>query len=133
MAKKAKKRKPKQATASALGEVITAAEKVTLLSDVFLVVKRKRFEIDQSGVALTDDQRRQLNAEYDVARDAYYKGLSEFIDATEPSVRKVIDQIGEARTSLESIEVRLENTGRLLGAISSIVGLASKLVVLGAL
>jgi len=127
MAKKKRKR------ATDLAVVITAAEKVAVLSDVFLAVKKKRFEIDQSSITLTDTQRRLLNAEYDVARDAYYKGLNAFVDATEPAVHAIIAKIGETRSTLDSLAVKQENAARILEVISSFVGLASKLVVLGTL
>ncbi len=125
--------KKKARRATDLTAVVTAAEKVAVLSDVFLAVKKKRFEIDQSGIRLTDTQRRLLNAEYDVARDAYYHGLSSFVDATEPAVHAIIEKIRETQSTLDSLAVKQENAARILEVISSFVGLGSKLLVLGAL
>lgn len=125
--------KKKARRATDLTAVVTAAEKVAVLSDVFLAVKKKRFEIDQSGITLTDTQRRLLNAEYDVARDAYYQGLSAFVDATEPAVHAIIEKIRETQSTLDSLAVKQENAARILEVISSFVGLGSKLLVLGAL
>ena len=103
------------------------------LSDVLLDVRRKRFEIDQSSVILTEDERRQLAREYDVARDAYYKGVADMIDAFEPGAAALLDNIASARQELQALQVSQANAEKVLAAISAVVGLAAKMVVLGAL
>ena len=114
-----------------LQRVITAAEKTEALSNAFMVVKRARFRIDQSGATLTDDQRRMLEAEYDATRDAYYQGLSDFVDATEPSVAVLLDTIKTETAALDALQVSQANATKVLDAIAGIAGLASKLLVLG--
>jgi hypothetical protein len=113
--------------------VVTKAQQVQALSDVLLDVRRKRFEIDQSSVILTEDERRQLAREYDVARDAYYKGVADMIDAFEPGAAALLDNIASARQELQALQVSQANAEKVLAAISAVVGLAAKMVVLGAL
>ena len=114
-----------------LQRVVTAAEKTEALSNAFMVVKRARFRLDQSGATLTDDQRLMLEAEYDVTRDAYYQGLSDFVDATEPSVAVLLDAIKTETNTLDALQVSQGNATKVLDAIAGIAGLASKLLVLG--
>ena len=114
-----------------LQRVVTASEKVQALSDAFLAVKRTRFRLDQKGVTLTDEQRRQLDAEYDATRDAYFQGLSDFVDATEPSVAVLIDKIQAETANLDALQVSQGNATKILDAIEGVAGLASKLLVLG--
>ena len=114
-----------------LQRVVTAAEKTEALSNAFMVVKRARFRLDQSGATLTDDQRLMLEAEYDATRDAYYQGLSDFVDATEPSVAVLLDTIKTETNTLDALQVSQGNATKVLDAIAGIAGLASKLLVLG--
>lgn len=114
-----------------LQRVIMKADKVEALSNAFMVVKRARFRLDQSGARLTDEQRLQLEAEYDATRDAYYKGLSDFVDAAEPSVAVLLDKIETETANLEALQVSQQNATKVLDAIEAIAGLASKLLVLG--
>ena len=124
--------KPKRSQSNNdLQRVITAAEKTEALSNAFMVVKRARFRLDQSGATLTDDQRLMLEAEYDATRDAYYQGLSDFVDATEPSVAVLLDTIKTETAALDALQVSQANSIKVLDAIAGIASLASKLLVLG--
>lgn len=112
--------------------VTPKAAQVKALSDALIEVRNKRFEIDQSSVVLTPDQRRHLANEYDTVRDAYYKGMSELIDSSEPAVASLLASIGASQQELKAIQVSQANAQQLLDAISAVVSLASKLVVVGA-
>ena len=118
---------------SAAVAVVSAADMVQSLSDIYLAVKRKRFAITQSGVALQDDQRLLLDADYDAARDAYFKGLSDFINAAEPTIAALMKQAQATATQLDGLKVEQANAGKLLDAISALVGLAGKILALGTL
>ena len=110
---------------------VTAAEKVAVLADVLSKVRQTRFDLDQSGVTLTDTERRRLNADYDAARDAYYQGLSTFVDAEDDGVRQVMDDAETAIGALGRLQASQTSKLQILDAIASVVGLAGKLLVLG--
>ena len=110
---------------------VTAAEKVAVLADILSKVRQIRFDLDQSGVTLADTERRRLNADYDAARDAYYQGLSTFVDAEDDGVRQVMDDAETAVGALAQLQASQANKLRILDAITSVVGLAGKLLVLG--
>jgi hypothetical protein len=112
--------------------VMTKAAQVKALSDALIEVRNKRFEIDQSPVKLTPDQRMNLANEYDTVRDAYYKGISELIDSSEPAVASLLVGIAASQQVLKTLEVSQENAQHVLDAISAVASLASKLVVVGA-
>lgn len=120
-------RKPATAT------VISAADMVQALSDIYLDVKKKRFAITQAGMDLKDDQRMLLDADYDAARDAYFKGLSDFVDAAEPTIATLMKQARATATQLDALAVEQANAAKLLDAISGLVGLAGKILALGTL
>jgi hypothetical protein len=132
-AKSKSKRTTTQSKPTQPAVIVTKAQQVQALSDILLDVRRKRFEIDQSSVILTEDERRQLGREYDVARDAYYKGVADMIDAFEPGAAALLNNIASARQELQALQVSQANAEKVLAAISAVVGLAAKLVVLGAL
>jgi hypothetical protein len=111
--------------------VVTRAQQLKALSDVLTAVRQKRFEIDQSDVNLNDAQRLELSRDYDVARDAYYKGAAAFMDSTDSHVTDLLADIGNAAASLDAIQVSQDKAVQALGAIAALVGLVAKLVVLG--
>jgi hypothetical protein len=111
--------------------VVTKAQQLQALSDVLTAVRQKRFEIDQSDVTLSDAQRLELSRDYDVARDAYYKGAAAFIDSTDSHVADLLADIGNAAALVNTIQVSQDKAVQSLGAIAALVGLVGKLVVLG--
>lgn len=117
----------------ATATVISAADMVQALSDIYLDVKKKRFAITQSGMDLKDDQRMLLDADYDAARDAYFKGLSDFVDAAEPTIATLMKQARATATQLDALAMEQANAAKLLDAISGLVGLAGKILALGTL
>jgi DNA-binding phage protein len=129
----AKARKKRKTANFDIGAILTKAEQVAALSGVLMAVRDKRFEIDQSSVVLSDVQRKQLAREYDIARDAYYKGLTDLVDSRELGVATLLEEINTQRTTVQRQLVTQNNVVNVLGVIASLVGLASKLVLLGAL
>jgi hypothetical protein len=117
--------------AAGSGGVVTAADKVAVLADILSKVRQTRFDLDQSGVTLSDVERRRINADYDAARDAYYQGLSTFVDAEDDGVQQVMDDAEAAVDALGKLKTNQDNKVKILDAISSVVGLAGKLLVLG--
>jgi hypothetical protein len=65
-------------------------------------------------------------------RDAYYKGMSELIDSSEPAVASLLVNIAASQQELKTLEVSRETAQQVLDAISAVASLASKLVVVGA-
>ena len=110
---------------------VSAADKVAVLADMLSKVRQARFDLDQSGVTLTDTERRRLNADYDAARDAYYQGLGTFVDAEDDGVRQVMGDAEFAVGTLAQLKSSQDNKLQILDAITRVVGFAGKLLVLG--
>lgn len=126
-----RRQRKKSANNEAIDRITSKSSQVGALSAVLMAVRAKRFEIDQSGVVLTSQQREQLGRDYDIARDAYYQGLSALIDSNEPALVGLLEEISASRSSLEALAVSQQNALAVIDAIGGLVGLAARLLVLG--
>jgi hypothetical protein len=104
--------------------------------DSFEAIKAAWFSIrDNFGElymrATTDDQRHNLVADRDGARDAFYVALNGKFQEEDAFVAKTKKQLSDARAGLEAELKSLKNVKHALDLVSSVVKLMAALAAMG--